>query len=80
MDQLQMTLLANDRIADAHRASARFHGPTPEPRPLPPRRRPLAATSAFAAVAAAWSTFSRWVWAVEPMEPLAPMKPLGIEA
>ena len=83
MDQLQMTLIANDRVADVRRQHAGFHGPAPEPRPLPPRRRPLAVASGLAA---AWANFSRWVWAVEPIEPLAPtgsvaaIRPLGVEA
>ena len=80
MDQLQMTLIADDRVADVRRRHAGFHGPAPEPRPLPPRRRPLAA------VTAAWSTFTAWVWAVEPIEPLASIgsrsaiRSLGIES
>ena len=63
MDQLQMTLIADDRLAEVRRGTARSHATGPEPRPLPPRRRPLAA------VGAAWSSVSRWIWGVQPLAP-----------
>ena len=48
MNPLQTELLARDRVASALRLASQRH-PSPEPRPLPPRRRPLAWAGSVAA-------------------------------